>query len=76
MVHVFLPFPLFPETYGKTLEEMDEVFNESIWAFKVRTRQSRLVEEIEVAKGTLEGKDGTKVKHLERYSGSLHNVQV
>lgn len=27
----------FPETKGKSLEEMDEVFKGSVWAFKKRT---------------------------------------
>jgi hypothetical protein len=46
-IHVFL---LFQETCGKTLEEMGDIFdNESIWAFKVKDRESRLVAEVEQA---------------------------
>lgn len=48
LIHVFF---LFQETCGKTLEEMGDIFdNESIWAFKVKTRESRLVAEIEQAR--------------------------
>ena len=39
----------FPETAGRTLEEMDEVFDQSIWAFKVHYT-SRLEEDIGQAK--------------------------
>ena len=52
LIHVFL---LFQETRGKTLEEMGEIFdNESIWAFKVKTKESRLVAEVEQAKKVVE----------------------
>lgn len=52
LIHVFL---LFQETCGKTLEEMGDIFdNESIWAFKVKTRESRLVAEVEQAKKVVE----------------------
>lgn len=48
LIHVFF---LFQETCGKTLEEMGDIFdNESIWAFMVKNRESRLVAEVEQAK--------------------------
>ena len=47
-IHVFL---LFQESCGKTLEEMGDIFdNESIWAFRVKTGESRLVAEVEEAR--------------------------
>lgn len=50
-IHVFL---LFPETCGKSLEEIDEVFNnQSIWAFKAKYEPSRLAANIEQAKEDL-----------------------
>ncbi|KAJ6098979.1 hypothetical protein N7467_000514 [Penicillium canescens] len=50
-IHVFL---LFPETCGKSLEEIDEVFNnQSIWAFKTRSEPSRFAADIEQAKEDL-----------------------
>jgi hypothetical protein len=50
-IHVFL---LFPETCGKTLEEIDEVFNDqSIWAFKAKHEPSRLIIDVELAKEDL-----------------------
>jgi hypothetical protein len=50
-IHVFL---LFPETCGKSLEEIDEVFNnQSIWAFKARHEPSQLAADIEKAKEDL-----------------------
>ena len=49
-------FLLFQETRGKSLEEMDDVFNnESIWAFCVTEKPSKLDAEIEEAKKALEG---------------------
>jgi hypothetical protein len=55
LIHVFL---LFQETQGKSLEEMDDVFNnESIWAFKVKPTQSRFAADVETAKQEL-GKAG------------------
>ena len=60
LVHVFL---LFQESRGKTLEEMGDIFdNESVWAFKVRPKESRLVAEIEQAKEDLES--GAKVSEV------------
>lgn len=61
LVHVFL---VFQETRGKSLEEMDDVFsNESIWAFRVQYKPSKLDAEIEEAKKALEGSmDETIVK--------------
>ncbi|KAF2464244.1 putative sugar transporter [Lindgomyces ingoldianus] len=51
LIHVFF---LFQETRGRTLEEMDEIFNnESIWAFRVKY-QSRLGRDIEEAKADLD----------------------
>ncbi|OQE39140.1 hypothetical protein PENCOP_c007G03414 [Penicillium coprophilum] len=51
-IHVFL---LFPETCGKSLEEIDASFNnESIWAFKAKSVPSRLAVDIEQAKEDLE----------------------
>lgn len=47
-IHVFF---LFQETVGKSLEEIDEIFeNQSIWAFNVRQEPSRLPADIEQAK--------------------------
>ena len=44
-------FLFFPESKGKTLEEMDEVFAQSIWAFKIKYTDSRLKDDVqEVAK--------------------------
>lgn len=52
LVHVFF---LFQETCSKTLEEMGDIFdNVSIWAFKVKPKESRLVEEVEQAKKVVE----------------------
>lgn len=50
--HVFL---FFPETKRKTLEEMDEVFAQSIWAFKIKHTSSRLVEDIERVRKDVDG---------------------
>ncbi|KAJ5773053.1 Major facilitator superfamily domain general substrate transporter [Penicillium paradoxum] len=61
-VHVFL---FFPETCGKSLEEIDDVFNnQSIWAFKAKSEPSRFITDIEQAKEQLNaGKVGvTTVK--------------
>jgi hypothetical protein len=50
-IHVFL---LFPETCGKSLEEIDEVFNnQSIWAFKTGSEPSRFAADVEQAKEDL-----------------------
>lgn len=47
-------FLLFQETRGKTLEEIDEIFEkQSIWAFKARTEPSRFAADIEQAKEEL-----------------------
>jgi hypothetical protein len=44
-IHVFL---LFQESRGRTLEEMNDIFeNESVWAFKVKYTGSRLESEIQ-----------------------------
>ena len=52
LIHVYL---LFQETCGKTLEEMGDIFdNESVWAFKVKSKESRLVAEVEQAKKVVE----------------------
>ena len=45
--HVFL---FFPESKNKTLEEMDEVFAQSVWAFKIKYQHSRLQDDVEVVK--------------------------
>jgi sugar porter (SP) family MFS transporter len=57
-IHVFL---LFQESKGRTLEEMNDIFeNESIWAFKVKSTGSRLEGEIQrAAKNLSENPDGT-----------------
>ena len=52
LIHVFL---FFQETKNKTLEEMDEVFAQSIWAFKNKHTQSRLVEDVEQAAKDIDG---------------------
>lgn len=64
LIHVFL---LFQETRGKSLEEMDDIFNnESIWAFRVKEKPSRLDVEIEEAKRALESSgDETIVKAMD-----------
>lgn len=65
MIHVFF---LFQETRGKSLEEMDDVFNnESIWAFRVKEKPSRLDAEIEEAKKALERMDDTTVKAQDKW---------
>lgn len=47
-IHVFF---LFQETVGKSLEEVDEIFEkQSVWAFKARQEPSRLAADIEQAK--------------------------
>ncbi|KAF9295062.1 hypothetical protein BGZ74_010983 [Mortierella antarctica] len=47
-IHVFF---MFPETKGRTLEEMDELFNSDVPAWKTRAQPpSRLDEEVEVLK--------------------------
>jgi MFS family permease len=51
LIHVFF---LFQETRGRTLEEMDDIFNkESIWAFRVDYK-SKFGRDIEAAKADLE----------------------
>ncbi|KAJ5815699.1 hypothetical protein N7474_007476 [Penicillium riverlandense] len=54
-IHVFL---LFQETCGKSLEEVDEIFEkQSIWAFKARIEPSKFAADIEQAKEDIsEGK--------------------
>lgn len=62
-IHVFL---LFQESRGKSLEEMDDVFNnQSIWAFRVHEAGSRFSADVEAAKRDLEtGKaDNVEPKH-------------
>lgn len=47
-LHVFF---LFQETCGKSLEEIDDIFdNHSIWAFRVKQEPSRLNADIEHAR--------------------------
>ena len=47
-------FLLFQETRGKSLEEVDEIFDkQSIWAFKARTEPSKFAADIEQAKEDL-----------------------
>jgi hypothetical protein len=54
---------LFQETRGKSLEEMDDVFdNESIWGFRVKEKPSRLDAEIEQAKKALEVGEDENIK--------------
>lgn len=57
MLHVFL---LFQESCGRSLEEMNDVFdNESIWAFKVKHVPIQFNKEVEAAKKDIEaGKEG------------------
>lgn len=52
LIHVFL---FFPETKGKTLEEMDDVFAQTIWAFKIRDMPSKLFEDIEQVRKDIDG---------------------
>ncbi len=60
-VHVFL---LFQETQGKSLEEIDPVFdNESIWAFKVKHHPEEFKHEIEHTKQLkVAGLEPTKIE--------------
>ncbi|KAJ5536337.1 hypothetical protein N7513_009523 [Penicillium frequentans] len=62
-IHVFF---LFQETCGKSLEEIDIIFEkESIWAFKAKQEPSRLAADIEQAKEDLSvGKVG--VSHVKQ----------
>lgn len=61
-IHVFF---LFQETVGKTLEEIDEIFeNQSVWAFKARQEPSRLTADIEQAKENI-GVGKVGVSHIE-----------
>ena len=61
LIHVFL---LFQESRGKSLEEMDDVFNnQSIWAFRVDAAESRFTADVEAAKRDLE-------------DGKTHSVEV
>lgn len=46
LIHVYL---FFQETRGRTLEEMDEVFDQSVWAFKVHYT-SRLAADVDKAR--------------------------
>lgn len=47
-IHVFLAFP---ETAGKTLEEVDEIFQSSVPAWKTRKGSGALARDIEAVKG-------------------------
>ncbi|KAF7197453.1 High-affinity glucose transporter [Pseudocercospora fuligena] len=69
LFHVFL---FFPESKGKTLEEMDEgVFAQSIWAFKIKHTQSRLVEDVaEVQKDV--GAAAADLEQLEHTTKDAH----
>lgn len=60
-MHVFF---LFQESCGKSLEEMDDVFNnQSIWAFRVKAEDSKFSAEVEAARRDLEiGKADTSVE--------------
>lgn len=60
-VHVFL---LFQETQGKSLEEIDHVFdNGSIWAFKVKHHPEEFKHEIEHTKQLkVAGLEPTKIE--------------
>lgn len=54
-------FLFFQETCGKTLEEMDDIFNnESIFAFKVKSKGSKLDADMRSVKKASEY-DGTAV---------------
>ncbi|KAJ5386912.1 hypothetical protein N7509_009453 [Penicillium cosmopolitanum] len=66
-LHVFF---LFQETCGKSLEEIDDVFNnQSIWAFKAKKEPSRFVTDIEQAKEDLDaGK--IDINHVEAEKSS------
>lgn len=46
IVHVFL---LFPESCGKTLEEMEHVFAQGVWQYKVKSPPSDLEAKIQGA---------------------------
>jgi hypothetical protein len=62
LIHVFL---LFQETVGKSLEEMNDVFdNESVWAFKVKSssKESGFSARLECARRAVEKGDGDGVE--------------
>ncbi|KFY45526.1 hypothetical protein V494_00904 [Pseudogymnoascus sp. VKM F-4513 (FW-928)] len=72
IVHVFL---LFPESCGKTLEEMDDLFNESIWAFKQKGNTNKLERDVQAAAEMLKGKhDGTSQDVVEATSSADQKV--
>jgi hypothetical protein len=61
-LHVFF---LFQETCGKSLEEIDDIFdNQSIWAFKAKKEPSRFVADIEQAKEDLDAGQ-VDINHVE-----------
>ena len=61
VIHVFLPFQ---ETVGKSLEEMNSVFdNESNWAFRVKSKRSEFKARLENTKREIE--KGESVEHKE-----------
>lgn len=69
LIHVFL---LFQETCGKTLEEMGDIFdNESIWAFRVKQRESRLVADIEHARKEVEATERIGEVSSSRKTGTV-----
>lgn len=72
LIHVFL---VFQETNGKTLEEMDEVFeNQSIWAFRNAPGQSRLPVDVEKARRVVEG-DGKAFPAVEGDGKAVHAAE-
>lgn len=58
LIHVFL---FFQETRGRTLEEMDEVFDQSVWAFKVHYT-SRLAGDVDRAREMIDSGKATTVE--------------
>lgn len=69
IVHVFL---LFPESRGKTLEEMDELFNDSIWAFRQKDTGSKLDNDVHIAENILNSKAGISPEQIEGIPGTTY----
>lgn len=65
-----MQFLFFPESKKKTLEEMDEVFAQSIWAFKIKHTESSLVEDVEQVRKDVNGA-AADVEELEHTTKDL-----
>jgi hypothetical protein len=59
-------FLLFQETVGKSLEEMNDVFdNQSIWAYKVKTKTSGFQTRLETIRREVEKGEGLEHEELQ-----------